>query len=92
MISQNMVNSATQIPHAWAMVEVDLEKLVALRRTVRQQHQQQEGQDITLLPFIINAVASSLKDHPYLNSTWREGKIVLKKKVNVGVAVSAPAA
>ena len=90
MISQNMVNSATQIPHAWAMVEVDLENLVALRRTVRQQHQQQEGQDITLLPFIINAVASSLKDHPYLNSTWREGKIVLKKKVNVGVAVSAP--
>ena len=90
MISQNMVKSATQIPHAWAMVEVDLENLVALRRSVRQQFRQQEGQDITLLPFIVNAVASALKDHPYLNSTWRDGKIVLKKQVNVGVAVSAP--
>ena len=90
MISQNMVKSATQIPHAWAMVEVDLENLVALRRSVRQQFRQQEGQDITLLPFIVNAVASALKDHPYLNSTWRDGKIILKKQVNVGVAVSAP--
>ena len=50
MISQNMVKSATQIPHAWAMVEVDLENLVALRRSVRQQFRQQKGQDITLLP------------------------------------------
>ena len=90
MIAQNMVKSATQIPHAWAMVEVDLENLVALRRSVRQQFRQQEGQDITLLPFIVNAVASALKDHPYLNSTWRDGKIILKKQVNVGVAVSAP--
>ena len=90
MISQNMVKSATQIPHAWAMVEVDLENLVALRRSVRQQFRQQKGQDITLLPFIVNAVASALKDHPYLNSTWRDGKIILKKQVNIGVAVSAP--
>ena len=88
IIAQNMVRSATQIPHAWAMVEVDVTGLTALRRAVRPQFQQQ-GQDITIFPFIIHAVASSLRDHPYLNATWRDGKIVLKKRINIGVAVSA---
>ena len=89
MIAQNMVKSATQIPHAWAMMEVDVTNLVALRQAVRPQFKQQ-GQDITIFPFIINAVALSLRDHPYLNSTWRDGKIVLKKRINIGIAVSAP--
>ena len=88
IIAQNMVRSATQIPHAWAMVEVDVTGLTALRRAVRPQFQQQ-GQDITIFPFIIHAVASALRDHPYLNATWRDDKIVLKKRIHIGVAVSA---
>ena len=88
IIAQNMVRSATQIPHAWAMMEVDVTGLTALRRAVRPQFQQQ-GQDITIFPFIIHAVASALRDHPYLNATWRDDKIVLKKRIHIGVAVSA---
>ena len=89
IIAQNMVRSVTQIPHAWALMEVDVTDLVALRQAVRPQFKQ-SGSDITIFPFIIQAVASALRDHPYLNSTWRDDKIVLKKRINIGVAVSAP--
>ena len=89
IIAQNMVKSATQIPHAWAMMEVDVTGLVALRQAIRSRFQQQ-GADITIFPFIIHAVASGLRDHPYLNATWRDDKIVLKKRIHIGVAVSAP--
>ena len=89
IIAQNMVKSSTQIPHAWAMVEVDVTNLVALRQSVRSQFKQ-KGQDITIFPFIIHAVASGLSEHPYLNATWRDDKIVLKKRIHVGIAVSAP--
>ena len=89
IIAQNMVKSTTQIPHAWAMVEVDATNLVALRQAVRSRFKQQ-GQDITIFPFIIHAVASGLRDHPYLNATWRDDKIVLKKRIHIGIAVSAP--
>ena len=89
IIAQNMVKSSTQIPHAWAMMEVDVTNLVALRQAVRPQFKQQ-GQDITIFPFIIHAVASGLRDHPYLNATWRDDKIVLKKGIHIGIAVSAP--
>ena len=89
IIAQNMVKSSTQIPHAWAMVEVDVTNLVALRQSVRSQFKQ-KGQDITIFPFIIHAVASGLSEHPYLNATWRDDKIVLKKRIHIGIAVSAP--
>jgi 2-oxoisovalerate dehydrogenase E2 component (dihydrolipoyl transacylase) len=89
IIAQNMVKSSTQIPHAWAMMEVDVTNLVALRQSVRSQFKQ-KGQDITIFPFIIHAVASGLSEHPYLNATWRDDKIVLKKRIHLGIAVSAP--
>ena len=89
IIAQNMVKSATQIPHAWALMEVDVTGLVELRQAVRSRFKQQ-GQDITIFPFIINAVAQSLREHPYLNATWRDEKIVLKNRIHIGVAVSAP--
>ena len=89
IIAQNMVRSATQIPHAWALMEVDVTGLVERRQAIRGQFKQQ-GQDITIFPFIINAVAQSLREHPYLNSTWRDEKIVLKNRIHLGVAVSAP--
>lgn len=90
MIAQHMVQSASQIPHVWAMVEVDVTNLVNLRQFVREEFQKREGQDITALPFVIKAVADSLKENPSLNSTWRDGKLVLKKRIHIGVAVSAP--
>ena len=88
IIAQNMVRSATQIPHAWALMEVDVTGLVERRQAIRGQFKRQ-GQDITIFPFIINAVAQSLREHPYLNSTWRDDKIVLKNRIHLGVAVSA---
>ncbi len=90
MIAQHMVQSASQIPHVWAMVEVDVTNLVSLRQSVREEFQKREGQDITALPFVIKAVVDSLKENPSLNSTWRDGKLVLKKRIHIGVAVSAP--
>ena len=90
MIAQHMVQSASQIPHVWAMVEVDVTNLVNLRQSVREEFQKREGQDITVLPFVIKAVADSLKENPSLNSAWRDGKLVLKKRIHIGVAVSAP--
>jgi 2-oxoisovalerate dehydrogenase E2 component (dihydrolipoyl transacylase) len=35
-----------------------------------------------------HAVAQTLLDHPYLNATWAEDKIVLKKRINLGIAVA----
>ena len=91
MIAEAMVRSVTQIPHAWSTVEVDVNGMVALRAQVRPSFEQREGVELTYLPFIIKAVVESLKEHPTLNASWGGDKIVLKRRINLGIAVAAPA-
>ena len=90
LIAQHMVRSATEIPHAWTMVEVDVTGLVRYRQSIREKFEVREGVALTYLPFFIHAVAGALKENPKLNSAWAGDKIVLKNRINVGIAVAAP--
>ncbi len=90
MIAEAMVRSVTQIPHAWSTVEVDVTNLVALRNQIRTDFEQREGIDLTYLPFAVKAVVASLKEHPTLNAAWGGDKIILKRRINLGIAVAAP--
>ena len=90
MIAAAMVRSATEIPHAWSTVEVDVSGLVALRSSVRDAFQQKEGVTLTYLPFVIRAVVEALRKFPTMNASWGGDKIILKKRINLGIAVAAP--
>ena len=90
MIAEAMVRSVSQIPHAWSTVEVDVTSLVAARTAMRESFRQREGVDLTYLPFVLRALVETLKDNPTFNATWGEDKIVLKKRLNIGLAVAAP--
>ena len=90
MIADAMVRSVTQIPHAWSMVEVDITDLVGLRNRERDQFRAREGVNLTYLPFALKAVASALKDNPTMNASWGDDCIVLKRRINLGIAVAAP--
>lgn len=88
MIAENMVRSASQIPQAWTLVEVDVSGLVSRRRAVRDDFQLREGINITYLPFIMKAVAESLKENPLLNSSWDDDAIIYKRRINIGIAAA----
>ncbi len=90
IIARNMVQSATQIPQAWTLVEVDVSGLVARRTEVRDEFRQREGINITYLPFVTKAVAEALKENPLLNSSWDGDAIVYKRSINIGIAAAAP--
>ncbi|MCS5669261.1 MAG: 2-oxo acid dehydrogenase subunit E2 [Dehalococcoidia bacterium] len=90
MIAEAMVRSMTEIPHAWSTVEVDVSGLVALRASVRTEFEQKQGGSLTYLPFVIKAVVEALKEFPTMNATWGDDKIILKNRVNLGLAVAAP--
>ena len=90
MIAEAMVRSVTEIPHAWSTKEVDVSGLVALRRSVRTGFEQQEGVSLTFLPFVIRAVVEALRKVPTMNATWGGDSIILKRRINLGLAVAAP--
>ena len=89
MIADNMVKSATQIPQAWSIVEVDVTRLVQRRASARDEFQRNEGVNLTYLPFAVKAVAESLKGNPLLNSSWDGDAVLVKKRINIGIAVAA---
>ena len=88
MIAENMVRSASQIPQAWTLVEVDASGLVARRRAVRDDFRLREGVNITYLPFVMKAVAESLRENPLLNSSWDGDAIIYKRRINIGIAAA----
>ena len=90
MIADNMVKSATTIPEAWTLVEADVTGLVRLRERMRADFARREGVDLTYLAFVVKVVAEALKEHRMVNSSWDGDAIILKKRVNIGVAVAAP--
>lgn len=90
MIAANMVRSASEVPAAWSITEVDVSGLVQRREAVKDVFRQREGVNITYLAFVVKAVAQSLKENPLLNSSWDGDAILLKKRVNIGIAVAAP--
>jgi 2-oxoisovalerate dehydrogenase E2 component (dihydrolipoyl transacylase) len=86
-IANRMSASKREAPHAWTMVEVDVSGLVALREREKVAFAEREGVKLTYLPFIVKAVVESLKENPVLNSVWDGDRIILRKRINVGVAV-----
>jgi 2-oxoisovalerate dehydrogenase E2 component (dihydrolipoyl transacylase) len=87
-IAEHMVRSVTTAPHAWTYVEADVDGLVKWRAAAREQFREQEGFDLTYVPFVAKALVETLREHPILNSTWRDGRVVLKRRIHLGVAVA----
>ncbi len=87
--ARRMVASKFSAPHAWLVMEADVTGLVRLREAQRAAFREREGVDLTYLPFVVAAAAQALRENPVLNSSWAEEKIVLKKRIHIGIAVAA---
>lgn len=86
-IAERMVQSKQTVPHAWTMVEVDVTNLVAWRESIKDEFRRREGVNLTYFPFVIKAAVEALKEFPIMNSMWQDDKIVIRRQINIGIAV-----
>lgn len=87
-IANNMVTSATEIPHGWMMIEADATNLVKTRNYHKNSFKKNEGYNLTFFAFFVKAVAEALKAYPMLNSSWNGNEIVIHKDINISIAVA----
>lgn len=89
-VAEKMTKAKRLIPHAYHLEEVDLTELLRLRERLKAEAERR-GVRLTALPFFVRAVAQALREYPMLNSEYDEEKnvIVVKKEINIGVAVDA---
>ncbi len=88
IIADHMVMSKQVSPHVTTVVEVDVTKLVRWRERNKESFKRREGISLTYMPAIVEAVTKALAEYPYVNASVDGYHMILKKKINVGVAVS----
>ncbi len=89
-IAEHMVRSLATSPHAWTLQEVDVTNLVRYREAEKETFKARHGVALTYLPFVVQLVCEVIKEYPWLNSTWTDEGVVLKRYINLGIAVSIP--
>src|SRR5882762_9206489 len=89
-IAEHMVRSLATSPHAWTLQEIDVTSLVRYREAEKEKFKARHGVALTYLPFVAQIVCEALKQFPWLNSTWSDEGVVIKRYVNLGIAVSIP--
>jgi pyruvate dehydrogenase E2 component (dihydrolipoamide acetyltransferase) len=90
IIGERMTQSKQQVPHYYATVEVEMDELLALRKQLNSQLEEQ-GIKLSVNDFVMKACAVALKDYPKLNALWTDRGIELHQQVNLAMAVALEA-
>ncbi len=90
MIAQRMVESKQISPHVSSFVEADMTPVVQWRTRIKDQFKQQTGENLTYTPILVEAIVRAIKDFPMINVSVEGDTILVKKQVNVGMAVALP--
>tara|TARA_S200000501_G_scaffold176124_1_gene165782 strand:- start:473 stop:1804 length:1332 start_codon:yes stop_codon:yes gene_type:complete len=88
IISQHMTDSVKKSAHVQSFIEVDVTNIYNWRDRVKSGFESREGQKFTFTPIFIEAVAVALRQYPMMNISVSDDKIILKKKINIGMATA----
>jgi 2-oxoglutarate dehydrogenase E2 component (dihydrolipoamide succinyltransferase) len=90
LIAEHMVRSKQTSPHVTEVGEADVTDLVRLREGRKAEFEKREGIKLTFTPFFIAAIAKALRDNPWVNASVDGTNVIVKKRVNIGVATALP--
>lgn len=90
LIADHMVMSKQVSPHVTSVVEADVTDLVLWRNRKRDEFEKKHKEKITFMPVFVEAVSRALADFPGVNASVDGDKIILRKNINVGIAVAKP--
>jgi pyruvate dehydrogenase E2 component (dihydrolipoamide acetyltransferase) len=87
-VARRMAESKATVPHFYLEMEIDMTEAVALRARLKEIAE--EGQPVpTFNDMVVKACARALREFPRANGSYRDGRVELYSRVNVGVAVAA---
>ncbi len=87
LTAEHMVMSRRVSPHVNTIFEVDYSRVAALRAKAKKDYAAR-GVNLTFLAFIAKAVADGLRKHPVVNSAVNGESTILRRDINLGIAVA----
>ena len=86
-IAEHMRRSLDTSAHVTSAIEVDMSKVVELRKKLKPEVERAYGINLTYLSFVARAAVETLKDYPWINGEIRGEQIVTHSFINLGFAV-----
>ena len=87
-VARRMAESKATAPHFYLQAEFDLTAAVEGRKKLKEMAK--EGEAVpTFNDMVVKACSLALREFPRANGAYRDGKIELYSRINVGVAVAA---
>ncbi len=89
-IAQKMHESWSTVPRVTNFDDADVTELERIRQSSKADYAS-KGIKLTSLPFLLKAVAMSLKSHPQINASLdlENDQVIYKEYVNIGIAVDS---
>lgn len=90
VMAKRMVASATTIPHFIFSEDIDVTELLSLRQQLKPEAEAR-GSRLTLMPFIMKAIALAVREYPVLNSQINADvtEVHYQPQCNIGMAVDS---
>lgn len=88
LIAAHMLNSKQTSAHVTNMLEIDVTNVVNWRNRVKDEFLKKQGQKLTYLPLFMEATVKALRDHPMINASVDGDNIIIRKNINLGIAVA----
>jgi pyruvate dehydrogenase E2 component (dihydrolipoamide acetyltransferase) len=86
-IAEHMRRSLDTSAHVTSAIEVDMSRVVEIRRKLKREYQEAYGVNPTYLSFVARATVETLREYPWINGELRGDQIVSRNYVNLGFAV-----
>jgi len=90
LIAEHMVMSKHTSPHVTSFVEADVTGMVMWREKMKGEFEKKEKEKLTYTPLFVEAIVKAIRDFPMVNVSVNGTQIIVKKDINVGLAVALP--
>ena len=87
VIASRLGESKFTAPHFYLTVSIDMDNAIEARKSINSMIAPQK---VSFNDMVVKAVATSLKEHPAVNSAWYGDFIRTNEHVHIGVAVAVP--
>jgi 2-oxoglutarate dehydrogenase E2 component (dihydrolipoamide succinyltransferase) len=87
-IAEHMVDSRRISAHVHSVFEVDMTRVVELRKKYKPAYEDRHGVNLTFTPFFVKAACDALRAWPIVNSSLDGDAIIYRKDLNIGIAVA----
>lgn len=88
--AEHMVMSKSTSAHVHSMQEVDMTSIAKHREAIKEDFKKKNGYPLSYMAIVTKEVCEAIKEFPIINSSVDGDRIVVKKNINIGMAVALP--